>query len=136
MQVQDLIVADYADVSLAGKFTLVGAGITNIHSEKVPCVHPLMFLFMRFQVTRKDIGKNKIEIKLVGEKGNILKAEADLDVTPQHNQEEQIPLFIRMVNTKFDNYGEYEFQVFINGGEPKATQIIRILDSKPQEANK
>jgi hypothetical protein len=87
-----------------------------------------MFVFIRLQVTRKDIGVNKIEIKLIGEKGSIFNAEAGLNVAQQHADEQQIPLVIRMVNTKFENYGEYEFQICVNGGDPKATQILRIKE--------
>lgn len=128
MIVQDLILADYAEANPGGKFTLVGAGITDIFAKKVPCMHPLVFVFIRLKVTRADIGVNKIEIKLIGEKGSIFKAEADLNVAKEHSEEQQIPLVIRMVNAKFDSYGEYEFQVYVNGGDPKMTQIIRIKE--------
>ena len=128
MKVQDLILADYAEASLAGKFTLVGAGITDIFASKVPCVHRLLFVFIRLQVTRQDIGVNKVEVKLVGEKGSIFKAEADVNVSQEHSQEQHVQLVIGMQNTKFNYYGDYEFQVYINGSEPKATQILRVKE--------
>ncbi len=129
MKVQDLILADYAEASMAGKFTLVGAGITDIFASKIPCVHPLLFVFIRLQVTRQDIGTNKVEVKLVGEKGSIFKAEADVNVAQEHSQEQYVQLVIGMQNTKFDYYGDYEFQVYINGSEPKTTQILRIKEA-------
>ena len=128
MLVQDLILADFAEANPGGKFTLVGAGITDIFAKKIPCMHALMFVFIRLQVTREDVGVNKVEIKLVGEKGSIFKAEADLNVAKEHAEEQHIPLVIRMVNAKFESYGDYEFQVYVNGGEAKATQILRIKE--------
>ena len=132
MDVSDLILADYAAANPRGKFTLVGAGFTNIFAKKMPCIHPLMFLLVRLKVTRQDIGLNKIDIQLVSEKGVIFKAEADMEVKPEHEDEQQLPSVITMVNTKFDDYGAYEFQVSING-EQKQSQILTVRQ-QPQPA--
>ncbi len=133
MDVSDLIVADYAEVNPRGKFTLVGAGITSVTAKQIPWVHPMMFLLVRLKVTRQDVGLNKIEIRLVGEKGVIFKAESDMEVKPAHNHEQQVPFIIQMVNMKFDHFGDYEFQVSINGEASKQSQILT-LQQEPQPA--
>ena len=125
MEVSDLILADFAAANPGGKFTLVQAGFTNIFAKSIPCVHPLMFLLVRLKVTRHDKGLNKIEIRLLGEKGAIFKADADMGVKPDHSQEQYLPWVIQMINTRFDNFGEYEFQVTVNG-ELKSSQILTI----------
>lgn len=135
MEVSDLILADYAAANPGGKFTLVGAGFTNINARRIPCVHPLMFLLVRFKVTKQDIGRNKIVIRLVGEKGAIFTAEGGMEVNPEHNEEHQIPFVFPMVNTKFQAFGAYEFQVSINGDPPK-TQILTVREEpQPAQAN-
>ncbi len=91
-----------------------------------------MFVLVRIKVTRQDVGVNKVEIRLMGDKGAIFKAEVDLEVKPEHEEEQYIPTVIQMVNTKFDDFGTYEFQVSING-EPKASQILTIRP-EPQPA--
>ena len=71
MEISDLILADFAAVSQRGKFTLVGAGFTEISTKKMPCIHNLMFLFIRVKATREDIGRNRFDVRIVGEKGSI-----------------------------------------------------------------
>lgn len=132
MEVSDLVLADYAAANPRGKFTLVGAGFTNITTKKMPCVHPLMFLLVRLKVTRQDVGLNKIEIRLIGEKGVIFKAEVDMEVKPGHEGEQHLASVIRMVNTRFEEFGAYDFQVSING-EQKQSQILTIRQ-EPQPA--
>lgn len=132
MDVSDLIFADYAATNERGKFTLVGAGFTEIFTPKIPCIHPVMFLFMRIKVTRQDKGKNKIEMRLTGEKGPIFKADCDLNVSENHNEEQHIPFSFQLVNLKFDQLGEYCLEVRING-ELKQSQILKInLIPSPQ----
>jgi hypothetical protein len=131
MEVSDLILADYAAANERGKFTLVGAGITEITTRRLPCIHPLMFLLIRYKVTRQDIGKNRIDIRLIGEKGAIFKAEADLNVSTDHKDEQSIPMAIQLVNLKFDTAGDYSIEVRING-ELKQSQNLKIKYIEPQ----
>lgn len=121
----DIIVADYAAANERGKFTLVGAGITEIQAKSIPCIHSSMFLMARFKVTKDDRGKNRIEVRLIGEKGSLFRAQFDLDVNPEHIKEEYIPLPFHLQNTKFDVAGDYNFEVIINGQE-KARQVLSI----------
>lgn len=125
MEVSDLILADYAAANDRGKFTLVGAGITEITAPQLPCIHPLMFLLVRMKVTRQDIGRNRFEIKLIGEKGIIFKAEGNLEVSSQHEREEHVPVPMQLVNLKFDEFGDYSVEVRVNG-ELKQSQNLRI----------
>jgi hypothetical protein len=131
MEVSDLILADYAAANERGKFTLVGAGITEITTRKLPCIHPLIFLLVRYKVTRQDVGKNRIDIRLIGEKGAIFKAEADLNVSNDHKDEQCIPTAIQLVNLKFDTAGDYSIEVRING-ELKQSQNLKIKYVEPQ----
>lgn len=131
MDVPDLILADYAAANQRGKFTLVGAGITEITAKKVPCVHALMFLLVRLKITRQDIGKNKVEIRFVGEKGIIFKADASIDVAPEHVEEHYLALPFQLVNLKFELAGDYSIEVRVNG-ELKQSQNLKIKLAEPQ----
>ena len=125
MEVSDLILADYAAANDRGKFTLVGAGFTEIATMKLPCIHPLMFLLVRLKVTRSDIGKNRFDIRMIGEKGAVFKAEGDLDVPDQHEGEQHLPMPMQLVDLKFDQAGDYSIEVRING-ELKQSQNLKI----------
>ncbi len=131
MDVPDLILADYAAANQGGKFTLVGAGITVIHTKKVPCIHPLMFLLVRLKVTRQDVGKNKVEIRFIGEKGIIFKADADLNVSEKHLDESCVAFPMQLVNMKFELAGDYSIEVRVNG-ELKQSQNLKINILAPQ----
>ena len=135
MEVSDLIFADYAATNERGKFTLVGAGFTEISTPNVPCVYPLMFIFMRVKVTKRDIGKNRVEVRLSGEKGAIFKADGDLVVSPEHQEEQHIPFSFQLVNLKFDQQGDYSLEVRLNG-DLKQSQTLKIkLINKGDSAN-
>ena len=126
MEVQDLIFADYAAANQGGKFTLVGAGFNNIHTHKMPCVHGLVFVLARFKVTRQDIGKNRIEVRLVGEKGPIFSAQLDLNVAENHAGEQHLPVPIALQGIRFDQVGAYNCEVLING-EVRQSHILNII---------
>jgi hypothetical protein len=130
MEVSDLIFADYAATNERGKFTLVGAGFTEISTQKIPCVHPLMFLFLRLKVTSGDVGKNRFEIRLTGEKGPVFKADGDLNVSPEHQDERHLPFSFQLVNLKFEHPGEYLLEVRLNG-ELKQSQTLKIKLLQP-----
>ena len=125
MEVTDLILADYAAANERGKFTLVGAGISEITTKKLPCIHPLIFLLVRLKVTRQDIGKNKIEICIIGEKGTLFKTENDLGVSKDFTDEQYVPMPIQLVNLKFELAGDYNIEVKING-ELKQSHSLKI----------
>jgi len=131
MEVADLIFADYAAANDRNKFTLVGAGFNEILAQKIPCIHPLMFVLVRLKITIKDIGKNRIEIRLVGEKGMIFKAECNVDVSDDHREEQHLALPIQLQNLKFDVAGGYQCEVLING-EPKGSHALKIRLLEPQ----
>jgi len=131
MEVSDLILADYAAVGEHGKFTLVGAGFTEIGTLKMPCIHQLMFLFIRLKVQLKDNGKNHIEVRLVGEKGTLFKAEGQIDVKDASPNEKNVNLVFKFDNLKFEAEGDYNFEILING-EPKQNQILKIKHMTPQ----
>jgi hypothetical protein len=131
MEVSDLILADYAAANERGKFTLVGAGITEITTAKLPCIHPLMFLLVRFKVTRQDVGRNRFDVRMIGEKGAIFKAEGDLEVQNQQNGEQHLPMPIQLVNLKFEDAGDYSLEVRINGDLKQSQNLkIKLLETK------
>ncbi|HOW36089.1 MAG TPA: hypothetical protein PL155_06730 [Candidatus Omnitrophota bacterium] len=125
MEVSDLILADYAAANDRGKFTLVGAGITEITTAKLPWIHPLMFLLVRLKVTRQDVGRNRFDVRMIGEKGAVFKAEGDLEVPSQHEGEQHLPMPMQLVNLKFDEIGDYSIEVRING-ELKQSHNLKI----------
>ena len=77
------------------------------------------------------MGKNRVEIRLTGEKGPIFKADGDLIVSPEQKEEQHIPFSFQLVNLKFDHPGEYSLEVRLNGNL-KQSQILKIRLIQPQ----
>lgn len=90
-----------------------------------------MFVLVRLKITMKDKGKNRIEIRLVGEKGMIFKAECYVDVSDDHREEQYLALPIQLQNLKFEVAGEYQCEVLINGEDPKS-HILKVRLQEPQ----
>ena len=135
MEVSTLLLADYASRDQGGKFTLVGAGITEIKTRQVPFVHPLIFLFLRIQTTIQDLGKNKIEVRILGEKGVVFKTDGDITVTPDHYERREIPIPFQLAGLKFPVAGEYHVDVNINGNL-KQSQSFRVELIQPNQNKK
>ncbi|MBF0532524.1 MAG: hypothetical protein HQL23_05430 [Candidatus Omnitrophica bacterium] len=130
MEIQDLILADYAAANEGGKFTLVGAGFSKISARQFPCIHPVMFILVRAKITLRDKGKNRIEMTIIGERGKIFGAGCDVNVPETQIEEEYAVLPIQLVNLKFDLPGPYNVEVFVNG-ELKASHPLTIVDCRP-----
>jgi len=138
MDVMMMVTADYASVSQSGKFTLVDAGFTEINAKQVPYTHPMMFLFVRLKITRKDVGKNKVVIRLVGEKGLVSKPiEINLDVKMNENSggEQFINIPWQLINTKFETVGDYNFEIQINGDIPRLWQTLKVKLIQTKQAS-
>lgn len=133
MEVQDLILADYAAANPNGKFTLVGAGFTAISSRNFPCIHPLMFVLVRLNITKEDRGKNKVQISIHGENGSIFNSEGFIDVNPQYEQTRCMALPVQVANIKFEKAGDYAIKVAVNGQQSQKTQILTIVARKLEE---
>ena len=131
MQVSDLILADYAAGDGKGKFTLVGAGFNQLMADKIPYVHHSMFLLVRLKVTLQDIGSNKVMIRLVGDKGVVFKSEGAVKVHDDIQGERYVPMVIHLRDAKFENAGDYNFEVLINN-KVSSSQLLRITVSKPK----
>lgn len=125
MDVADLILADYAAANENGKFTLVGAGFTEIASPNIPIIHPLMFILVRVKIKSDDKGQNHFELRIVGEKGVVFKTEGNLGVNDVQRTEQHVVIPIRLQNLKFDQPGEYNIEVILNGAL-KQSQILGV----------
>jgi len=124
MQVSDLILSDYAAVNDRGKFTLVGAGFTEIITKKLPCIHPLMFVLIRLKVGAEDLGKNRVGIKIIGEKGAIFNAEVNINVAKIESGYKYIPLTNQITNLKFEEEGSYCLEVRVNGDLKRSQDLM------------
>ena len=115
MEITDFLLSDYASVDSNGKFTLVGAGFTEIVAKQLPFVHPMMYVFIRLGVTQQDVGQNRVGLVIIGEGGPIFKAEMNVNVKGHNKNLKYVPITSQIANLKFVQSGEYDIEVRING---------------------
>jgi hypothetical protein len=131
------ILADYAGIAVGGKLNIMGI-FDNLVTDSVPVVIPHIYLVIRIE---GDIGETEkkfdASINLIDEDGKtILSLPGFLMLSPPPSgklvtRHDQIfPLF----NLKLDNYGSYEFKIFINN-ELRASVPLSVmhLDRPPQQ---
>lgn len=132
MDVADLFLADYASVNERGKFTLVGAGFTEIITRKMPCVHPLMFVLLRMKVTKADIGRNRVRLSVNGHGKELFTAQINIDITEDQQGVKYYPLPAQISHLKFEQPGEYKIEAFVNG-ECKRSQDLTVKYIRPSK---
>ena len=131
MEISDFLLSDYASVDINGKFTLVGAGFTEIAAKKIPFVHPMMYIFIRLAVTQQDVGQNRVGLMITGEKGPLFKAEMNINVKGHNKNIKYIPITSQIANLKFDQPGDYDIEVRVNGKIHKCqTLTIKQIQTK------
>jgi hypothetical protein len=135
MELVDLVLADYATVQPGGKYSLVGAGFTEIGARKFPCAHPVLYVFMRVNITEQDIGRNNIHIRCHKDDVDIHKQDIHFEVPSNHVGNRIIPLPVQVMNLKFDQPGNFKVSVQING-ESKAWSPLRVHEIKQQQPPK
>jgi len=130
MDVVDLLLADYAAVTERGKFTLIGAGFSEIFTRKMPCVHPLMFVLLRMKVSKEDIGRSRVRLLIRGHDKELFNAQINIDITEDQQGVKYYPLPAQVSNLKFDQPGIYYIEAFVNG-ELKRCQELTVKQLRP-----
>jgi hypothetical protein len=131
MELVDLVLADYASIQPGGKYTIVGAGFTEIGARKFPCAHPLLYVVMRLNITEQDIGRNNIHLHFGNDAVEIHKQDIHFEVPKNHVGTRIIPLPVQIMNLKFNESGLFKVTVQING-ENKGWCPLRVHEIKPQ----
>jgi len=125
MNVNLAVLADYANVTQEGKLNIMGT-FDNIYADKFPCVHPEMKLVMQVEASISEVGhSHQIEVILMAADGARLfsvKGQVQVgEVKPGTLFKANNILNIR--GLKFDQPGEFEFKILINGEERKSVPL-------------
>ena len=126
MELQILLIADYANTTGDGKLNVMGI-FQNIFAASFPVAHPEMYLIAQFTAGPAEHGrKRKIEIALLDEDAaeELVSFSADLEI-PQGagGQRVNVPFLLRLVNTHFPRPGTYEFTVLVDNDEKGSLPI-------------
>ncbi|MBI3741700.1 MAG: hypothetical protein HY257_08095 [Chloroflexi bacterium] len=130
MRLKLATLCDYASVSEGGKLNILGI-FSNIWARSAPITHALMYLVAQMEFDFLEVGQKQFRVVLVDEDGKeTLNLGGEMNV-PQATSAE--PANVNQIfvfnNTTFPKFGDYEFQVSVNG-ETCAQISLRVLQMR------
>lgn len=135
MEIDFAFLADRADI-VNGKLYLLGGAFDAIHAPKVPVKHQSMTLVMRFLFSPPELDQTyRIEVRLIDADGKkVLAVPGDFTIKRSMVAEKgyKTPFLtsINFFNTPFNSFGDYSFEIFVNGTCVKSVSL-RITEAKP-----
>lgn len=129
MELIYVILADAAEASPNGKFSLLGGGIETIYASTFPAIHPRLDLVVRLRVLASETEQeHKFSVNINGPNdfhvttGNIAEFRlAPLSNTPNHPI--TINLVVNVSTPVFPEPGTYIFQLYVDGQEIGAVPL-------------
>lgn len=116
MEVKQVLLADYANVSREGKLNVLGI-FTEIYAQNFPIAHPQMHLIISWQATRAESGRaKKIEVQLLDEDGKKLFTVSNELVVPDGKSGKLISgnNIMCFNGIRFEKAGQYAFHILVN----------------------
>ncbi|BDI29836.1 hypothetical protein CCAX7_18870 [Capsulimonas corticalis] len=112
------VVADAANVSGEGKLNILGI-FEDLYAPTLPAVHPIMVLAVSMRAEMQEQGmKHMLEVKLIDADGHTVNYVGPLPfeaVIPPSARAINIPMIIHLTNLKFEKFGNYRFDLYLNG---------------------
>jgi hypothetical protein len=126
VELNTLLVADYANIAEGGKPNVMGI-FRNITAPKFPVRHPEMFLIMGMSVSPGEYGKKRnLTVRLINADATAELANFTHDFTvPASNagHKSEINHIIRLQDIVFPAPGTYQFSVLVDDDEKGAMAI-------------
>ena len=110
-----LHVCDYASFSEGGKLNILGI-FENINASKIPYTHPQMFVVLNILIKKKGNYK-KIIIRFIqnANEAEIAGVEIPMNIKMSSAKKEfKIGSVGQLNSVKFEEYGKYKIQIFID----------------------
>lgn len=133
MDVKQVILADYANVSREGKLNVLGI-FTQIFVRAFPVVHAQMQLIVSWQAARAESGKaKKLEVQLVDEDGKKLFTVGGEFVVPEGQPGRIISgnHIMGFNGVKFEKPGQHAFHVLFND-DLKGSATCDVIQIQPK----
>ena len=137
METKLALLAEYANVTRDGKLNLMGVSNT-INARTLPWLQPQMQVILQFEVGSADWETEKdISIELIDASGKQLSnMPGKVKVTrPKEAKSFNMNWIMSINNMKFDNQGDYEFVIRLDGHIEKELPL-RVNYMPPPSTNK
>ena len=110
------VLADFASLTIDNKLNVLGI-FDKIVSQSVPAAHPQMYLVAGYKFECAEAGKKDLKVVLIDADGRILfSLEGEINIVATESGEPcSLSQIFRLGGLVFPQFGDYEFQVLING---------------------
>lgn len=134
MDLNHLLIADYANVDREGKLNVMGI-FNQIYSRGFPTRHPEMRVIISLRATPAEARRTRhVEVKLLDADGNgLLEWERDVTIPEYQDKPIIINQILRFLDVEFPEAGTYQFSVLVDGDEKGTAPVYLTLrdDSRP-----
>jgi len=137
VEVDFAMLADRAEI-VNGKLYLLGGAFDTLHAPKVPIKHQALSLTMRFLFSVTELDRNyKLEVRLIDENGKkILSVPGQFGLrrltSSDQGYKTSFLTAINFFNTQFPKFGDYAFEIFMNGRSVKSVPL-RIVERQTKK---
>ncbi|MEO7715401.1 MAG: hypothetical protein ABIY70_04325 [Capsulimonas sp.] len=112
------VIADAANVSAEGKLNILGI-FEDIFAPTLPATHPLMVLAVSLRAEMQEQGiKHMLEVKLIDADGHTVNYVGPMPFEAHAGASARavnIPMIINLTNLKFEKFGSYRFDIYLDG---------------------
>lgn len=125
MEIKQIILADYSNVSREGKLNVLGI-FSNLSAAAFPVVHPQMHLVIVWEASKTEAGKSKrLDVQMLDADGKVLLGFGGELLIPDGRPGHKIRgnFILPLFGIKFDKPGQYAFHVLINNDDKGSTDF-------------
>lgn len=125
-----LFLADAANVDRFGKLNVLGI-FKTVNFNRIPGILIKFTIICTISLLNPE-KPFKVDIKIKDESGDLVTTKTPLSFPfkPQEgNKDNSVNLLIDMINLKFDSFGKYEVEIFVNETKIGST-FLQVLEKK------
>src|SRR5258708_5585582 len=132
MQLEDIFLARFADLTPDGLFTVVGGGVSRINATEFPWSWGIMFLLARLRLTAEEAQNQHLtavereaptgQIEAIGDAAPLLPLPPEAETGPDGRF--GLHFSYCLVNLLFPRPGVYKYRLKIGGREVGAAELL------------
>jgi hypothetical protein len=139
LELKFALLADHVNITREGKLNLIGE-FDKLFAQKVPAMHPMIFLVARFEASVSEGTEHRFAIGLYDEDGQAVLPKSPPIPMRFETQGRGRPLRAQVITqlggVRFPKYGAYEFHLLIDGREMGVIPISVTEPPPPPERKK
>jgi hypothetical protein len=143
MELEDIFLARYAEITADGHFTVVGGGVNKIHAANFPWSWGFLFLLVRIRLTKEEAlleHTTNVEretpngqVEAIGPQSPMLPLTSTAELGPDGNV--GLSFNVCLVSLQFPEPGVYKYRFKIDGRDIGVAMLL-VSGPAPGEPNR